>query len=177
MSPDPHLSDGLPFQICKYHENWSLIGARQWLGTRCNFRKASARRAGFDAVYRTEEKCRALVIASRWANGFECPACSGRAYCKVKTRGPFQCYACLRQTSPIAGTVYALTQLPLRGRAEYQPRSAATGEPPALSYRLEMSPGSSSRKSHQLRPSIRRILKAVMPKYPIMPTSTKRSPN
>src|SRR5271166_3653277 len=29
--------------------------------------------AGFEALYGTEEKCRALVIASRWPHGFECP--------------------------------------------------------------------------------------------------------
>jgi ribosomal protein L37AE/L43A/transposase-like protein len=70
--------------------------------------------AGFDALYGTEDKRRALVIASRWPNGFECPFCGGRAYCEVKTRGLFQCNACRRQTSPIAGTIYASTHLPLR---------------------------------------------------------------
>jgi hypothetical protein len=30
--------------------------------------------AGFDALYGTEAKCRAVVIASRWPKGFECPA-------------------------------------------------------------------------------------------------------
>ena len=35
--------------------------------------------AAFEAIYGTEEKCRSVVIASRWPNGFECPACGGRA--------------------------------------------------------------------------------------------------
>ena len=70
--------------------------------------------AGFDVLYGTEEKCRAAVIASRWPNGFECPACGGRTYSEVKTRGLFQCSACRRQTSPIAGTIFASTNLPLR---------------------------------------------------------------
>jgi ribosomal protein L37AE/L43A len=70
--------------------------------------------ADFEAIYGTEEKCRALVIASRWPNGFECPACGGRACCEVKSRGLFQCNACRRQTSPIASTIYASTHLPLR---------------------------------------------------------------
>jgi hypothetical protein len=75
--------------------------------------------AGFEALHGTEEKCRAVVIAS-WPNGFECPACGGRvycelrAYCELKSRGLFQCNACRRQTSPIAGTIYASTRLPLR---------------------------------------------------------------
>jgi ribosomal protein L37AE/L43A len=70
--------------------------------------------AEFDALYGTEEKCRAVVIASRWPNGFECPACGGHAYCEVTTRGLFQCSACRRQTSPIAGTIFASTHVPLR---------------------------------------------------------------
>ena len=70
--------------------------------------------AAFDALYGTEEKCRAAVIASRWPNGFECPACGGRAYCEVRSRGLFQCNACRRQTSPIAGTIFASTHVPLR---------------------------------------------------------------
>src|SRR6201985_2929868 len=69
--------------------------------------------AGFDVVYGTAEKCSAAVIASRWPNGFECPACGGRTYSEVKTRGLFQCSACRRQTSPIAGTIFASTNLPL----------------------------------------------------------------
>src|SRR5947209_475655 len=70
--------------------------------------------AAFDALYGTEEKCRAVVIASRWPNGFECPACDGRAYCEVRSRRLFQCNACRRQTSPIAGTIFASTHVSLR---------------------------------------------------------------
>jgi ribosomal protein L37AE/L43A len=70
--------------------------------------------AAFEALYGTEEKCRMAVIASRWPNGFECPACGGRAYCEVRSRGLFQCNACRRQTSPIAGTIFASTHVPLR---------------------------------------------------------------
>ena len=35
-------------------------------------------------------------------------------HCVVKTRGLFQCSACRRQTSLIAGTIFASTKLPLR---------------------------------------------------------------
>ncbi|MFL5288637.1 MAG: IS1595 family transposase, partial [Rhodopila sp.] len=70
--------------------------------------------ADFDALYGSEEKCRAVVIASRWPKGFECPACGGQAYCEVRSRGLFQCNACRRQTSPIAGTIFASTHVPLR---------------------------------------------------------------
>ena len=88
------------------------MGAQQWL-EKVQFQKGLSE-AGFDALYGTEEKCRAVVIASRWPNGFECPACGGRTYSEVKTRGLFQCSSCRRQTSPIASTIFASTNLPLR---------------------------------------------------------------
>jgi hypothetical protein len=31
----------------------------------------------FERHYGIEEQCRAAVVASRWPNGFECPACGG----------------------------------------------------------------------------------------------------
>ena len=62
----------------------------------------------FEQQYGTEEQCRAIVIASRWPRGFECPACGGRQYCVVTTRDPYQCANCRRQTSPIAGTIFAI---------------------------------------------------------------------
>jgi ribosomal protein L37AE/L43A len=70
--------------------------------------------AGFEELYGTEAKCRAAVVAWRWPDGFECPACGGTTHSEVKTRGLFQCSACRRQTSPIAGTIFAATKVPLR---------------------------------------------------------------
>ena len=70
--------------------------------------------AEFEERYGTEEKCRAVVMGSRWPNGFECPACGGRAYSEVTTRRLFQCSACRHQTSLTAGTIFAATHLPLR---------------------------------------------------------------
>src|SRR4051812_14182137 len=70
--------------------------------------------AAFDELYGTEDKCRAVVMASRWPNGFACPACGGRAYSEVTTRRLFQCSACRLQTSLTAGTIFAATHLPLR---------------------------------------------------------------
>ena len=68
----------------------------------------------FEQQYGTEEKCRAIVIASRWPRGFECPACGATQHCVVTTRDLYQCTKCRRQTSPIAGTIFASTHLPLR---------------------------------------------------------------
>ena len=68
----------------------------------------------FAQHYGTEEQCRAVVIASRWPRGFECPVCGGRQYSLVTTRDLYQCTKYRRQTSPIAGTIFASTHLPLR---------------------------------------------------------------
>ena len=52
----------------------------------------------FDQQYGTEERCRAVVIASRWPRGFECPGCGGKQYSLVTTRDLYQCTKCRRQT-------------------------------------------------------------------------------
>ena len=51
----------------------------------------------FEQQYGTEEQCRAVVIASRWPNGFECPVCGGRQHSLVTTRDLYQCTRCRRQ--------------------------------------------------------------------------------
>lgn len=68
----------------------------------------------FDRLYGAEDQCRAIVVGLRWPNGFECPLCGGTVFCMVTTRDLFQCTVCRRQTSPIAGTIFASTKLPLR---------------------------------------------------------------
>ena len=68
----------------------------------------------FDRQHGTEKQCRAVVIAARRPGGFWCPACGGREHSMVTTRDLFQCAACRRQTSLIAGTILASTKLPLR---------------------------------------------------------------
>ena len=70
--------------------------------------------AGFEELYGTEAKCRAAAIAWRWPDGFECPVCGEASHSEICTRGLFQCSACRRQTSPIAGTIFAATKVPLR---------------------------------------------------------------
>lgn len=69
--------------------------------------------AQFATLYGDEERCRALVIAWRWPEGFVCPKCGGREHCITSKRGLFQCNGCRRQTSPMAGTIFNSTKLPL----------------------------------------------------------------
>ncbi len=68
----------------------------------------------FDRPYGTEEQCRAVVIAARWPNGFVCPECGRQQQSIIKSRGLFQCSDCRRQTSLIAGTIFAATKIKLR---------------------------------------------------------------
>ncbi len=68
----------------------------------------------FDRLYGTEEQCRAVVVGSRWPRGFQCPGCGTTRHSLVTTRDLFQCSNCRLQTSPIAGTIFASTKLPLR---------------------------------------------------------------
>jgi transposase-like protein len=75
--------------------------------------------AEFAALYGDEDKCWVQVVAWRWPDGFRCPRCGGRAHCVTLAHGGrhgtprklFQCNACRRQTSQIAGTVFHSTKL------------------------------------------------------------------
>src|SRR6201984_596333 len=69
--------------------------------------------AQFAALYGTEDQCRDAVTQWRWPSGFVCPVCGGKQHSLVKTRALYQCTACRRQTSLIAGTIFAATKVPL----------------------------------------------------------------
>lgn len=67
----------------------------------------------FQKRFGTEEACREAVIAWRWPDGFKCPACGGAKHAIVGKRQLYLCHSCRRQTSPIAGTVFENTMIPL----------------------------------------------------------------
>src|SRR6201991_1396926 len=69
--------------------------------------------AQFAVLYGTEDQCREAVMRWRWPSGFVCPVCAGQHHSVVKTRALYQCTACRRQTSVIAGTIFAATKVPL----------------------------------------------------------------
>src|SRR5467141_1519811 len=69
--------------------------------------------AQFAVLYGTEDQCREAVMRWRWPSGFVCPVCAGKHHSFVKTRALYQCTACRRQTSLIAGTIFAATKAPL----------------------------------------------------------------
>lgn len=64
--------------------------------------------------YGTEEQCVAALVKVRWPSGFECPKCSHKKSCQLKSRSNlFQCNSCRSQVSVTAGTIFHSTKLPL----------------------------------------------------------------
>jgi transposase-like protein len=109
----------------------------------------------FTRLYGTEQQCRAIVIAARWPEGFICPACGGRAHSLVTSRDLFQCTACRRQTSPIAGTIFASTKLPLRTwfRAMYHMTQSKQGiSSIELGRQLGVTQTTAWKVKHKLKP-------------------------
>jgi transposase-like protein len=67
----------------------------------------------FTTKFATEEQCRGCLYQIRWPEGFVCPKCGqGKAF-KIG-ESLFQCAACRRQSSVIAGTIFQGTRKPLR---------------------------------------------------------------
>lgn len=66
--------------------------------------------------FATEAQCEAALEQLRWPQGFRCAQCgASRHYLlRVGARKVFQCGACRKQTSLIAGTVFQGTKLALR---------------------------------------------------------------
>ena len=68
----------------------------------------------FQERFATEDACLEYLAASRWPDGFACPACgSGRAWVLAR-RHLWECADCRQQTSVTAGTVMHGTRTPLR---------------------------------------------------------------
>ncbi|MFA5058554.1 MAG: IS1595 family transposase [Opitutaceae bacterium] len=69
----------------------------------------------FLGQFGTEAQCAAALEQTRWPQGFRCPGCGEAGYCLLQGGGHkmFQCRACRKQTSLIAGTVFQGTHLSL----------------------------------------------------------------
>src|SRR5438128_6512390 len=67
----------------------------------------------FEALFATEEACRAYLGRLRWPDGFRCPRCGGGKFWPV--RGVLlQCGGCGHQTSVTAGTIFQDTRTSLK---------------------------------------------------------------
>lgn len=64
--------------------------------------------------YGTEDQYFKALVNLRWPDGFVCPRCECKAYCRLRNRRfTFQCNSCRSQTSIMAGTIYHSTKPPL----------------------------------------------------------------
>jgi hypothetical protein len=68
----------------------------------------------FQERFASEEACREYLFASRWPDGFVCPACGGLEAGALHRRLLWQCKDCGHQTSVTAGTVMHGTRTSLR---------------------------------------------------------------
>ena len=68
----------------------------------------------FQETFPDEASCAAFLLERRWPNGFVCPRCGERRAAALKSRAhTYECLACKRQTSVIAGTAMHRSKLPL----------------------------------------------------------------
>jgi transposase-like protein len=68
----------------------------------------------FQERFATEAACLDYLAASRWPEGFVCPACGGHRAWVLERRHLWECGECRVQTSVTAGTVMHGTRTPLR---------------------------------------------------------------
>jgi ISXO2-like transposase domain/Transposase zinc-ribbon domain len=68
----------------------------------------------FQERFASELACLEYLAASRWPEGFVCPACGGRRAWVLERRHLWECVRCDVQTSVTAGTVMHGTRTPLR---------------------------------------------------------------
>ena len=107
----------------------------------------------FDELYGSEDRCREAVFRWRWPRGFVCPGCGRQKHCVIKTRNLYQCTSCRRQTSLIAGTIFASTKAPLRTwfRAMYHLTQSKGGiSSLALGRRLGVTQNTAWKLKHKL---------------------------
>ncbi len=67
----------------------------------------------FQRRFSDEAACRAYLFASRWPDGFRCPACGSEQVTALPRRLLWQCSACRHQVSVTAGTVLHKTRTPI----------------------------------------------------------------
>ena len=77
--------------------------------------------AQFDALFKTEDDCKAYLVARRWPEGVKCPRCGNEAvYVLPSNKWHWQCTNCAPggstgyRFSYIAGTIFENTNKPLK---------------------------------------------------------------
>ena len=69
----------------------------------------------FQNKYGTEEACEQVLLRHKWPEGYICPKCGNKTYYKVRCRRHpmLECKVCGHQESPIKGTAFENSKLPL----------------------------------------------------------------
>lgn len=69
----------------------------------------------FQKRYGTEEACEQALFRHKWPNGYICPKCGNKTYYKDHCRrhSMLECQTCGHQESPIKGTAFENSKLPL----------------------------------------------------------------
>jgi len=64
----------------------------------------------FVAKFGTDEQCRDYLFEARWPEGFRCTACGHDDAYALRTKIAYECVACRKQHSPLAGTMFEQTK-------------------------------------------------------------------
>ncbi|WP_068782756.1 transposase [Paenibacillus phocaensis] len=69
----------------------------------------------FSSRFTNEQDCVEALIAMKWPTGFVCPRCAHPQCSRLTSRRIplFECGSCRHQTSPLVGTIFEGTHLPL----------------------------------------------------------------
>src|SRR4051795_3884242 len=64
----------------------------------------------FVARFGTDEQCREYLFKARWPEGFRCAACGHDDAYALRTKIVYECVACRKQHSLLAGTIFEQTK-------------------------------------------------------------------
>src|SRR3569832_3027526 len=64
----------------------------------------------FLARFGTDEQCREYLFKARWPDGFRCVACGHDDAYALRTKIVYECVACRKQHSLLAGTIFEQTE-------------------------------------------------------------------
>jgi len=64
----------------------------------------------FLARFGSDERCREYLFEARWPDGFRCSACGHDDACALRTKIVYECVACRKQHSLLAGTIFEQTK-------------------------------------------------------------------
>src|SRR5690349_16444767 len=67
----------------------------------------------FNARFGTDEQCREYLFRTRWPDGFRCDGCGHDHAHTLRTRLVYECVACRKQHSLLAGTIFEQTKTAL----------------------------------------------------------------